>query len=154
MGRGIAFALLPQTPNEGPTNPWALHLPAHLPRGAPNGRPRGLLPRVRVASCLVGLFTFQPTYHVAPLTDVHVDPFAWPLATCPRHLHLMWATRGSATWPCVPRRICAGPACHVSSVPSQLLATSATGFVDQNTPLFAILIKKIFKNQIKIRKRT
>ena len=60
-------------------------------------------------------------------------------AMCPRHLCAPTrrvGSRGSATWPCVPRRIRAGPARHVSSLHHVSSAGSA-----ENKPFFAILIK-------------
>ena len=107
----------------GPTNPWALHLPAPLPRDTTQ-----VFAWTRVASCHVSAPPAPPARRVG-------------LAS-------------SATWPCVPRRIRAGLACHVSLARHIIvLATSAPrGLWNKNPHFCDFNNRKIIKNQITIRK--
>ena len=104
-----------------------------------------------------GPFTCQPPRHVAPLTGVRVDPRG------PRHVSAPCAppvphvgSRGPAMWPCVPRCMRTGPACHVSL--ARPMRHVRTAVLRKYSPLFVIFLlqntlNKVNRNQIKIQKR-
>ena len=124
-GRFNASALPPQTPNQGPlTRGPSICQPPHA-----TWHPSRASVWTRVASC-----------HVSA-------PPAPPM----RHLRLVWAMRGPATW----------PQCHIASalVPRHGSSARHMSSADsaENKPLFArFKSKKInissIKNQIKVRK--
>ena len=127
MRCGNAFALPPPIPNQGPLSRGPSKCRPPMPHGAPHGRLRGLCGH------------------------------AWHLATCPRpvrHLRLVWATHGSATWP--QRRV--APA-RWSRAPHQRATwlRSPCPHLQVSTPFLQFFnrkyLKNSFKNQIKIRKR-
>ena len=103
-GRFNAIALLPQSYNQGP-----------LTRGP--------------SKCQPPLATWCPLRHLCGLS--------WPLprihTTCAPPARRV-GSHGSAMWPCVPRYICAGSVCHISSARH----VSSTGFAENN-PLFGLL---------------
>ena len=116
----------------GPTNPWALQMPTPSCHVAPHTGVRvdrldtcGLLPHVR-ALCAICASRGPPTALpcIRALCATYVS--RGPPAALPHGLRAASHPRG-------------GPACHIRYTCHVIIR----GSVDQNTPLFAILVKKI-----------
>ena len=88
-----------------------------------------------------GPFTCQLPCHVAP--PGRLRGLVWPMPCVRASLHRV-GSRSFATWPCVPRCTCAGPARYVSST-RRVRSTrhvSSTGYAENKTPFLEISIRK------------